>query len=185
MEHKQNKTSMRKLSLHEKNEQIGVQLASSTDKGSTEFNKAEHGGAEADSNTGVDFDDLSQEEWNELLASYSSEKEKECLTANRETCTPVLHHKCGGPIPDSSRGSPKRVEDSIWQALLRIIQAMADALSYHSAKMDVEILSSVATFVAGIDNLINDLNNPIKRDQEVTNDLAPRCCCSATLEKLS
>ncbi|KAJ1131506.1 hypothetical protein NDU88_009842 [Pleurodeles waltl] len=75
--------------------------------------------------------------------------------------------------PDSSRGSPRRAEDSAWPVLLRTFQTMADALSYHLDKMDVqvEILSSVATYVACIDKRIVDLNNLIKRAQEVTNDL--------------
>ncbi|KAJ1144620.1 hypothetical protein NDU88_010917 [Pleurodeles waltl] len=64
---------------------------------------------------------------------------------------------------------------------------MANALSYHSAKVDVqvEILSSIAALVAGIDKRINDLNSLIKRAQEATNNLVPRCYCSATLDKLS
>ncbi|KAJ1090434.1 hypothetical protein NDU88_003566 [Pleurodeles waltl] len=100
---------MRKLSPHEKYEQTGVQLAPSTEKGGIEFNKVEHGKAEADPNTGADFDDLIQEEWNELLASYSSVKGKECSTAHRESYTPVFNHNLGGPHLDSSRGSPGRV----------------------------------------------------------------------------
>ncbi|KAJ1123416.1 hypothetical protein NDU88_001886 [Pleurodeles waltl] len=49
----------------------------------------------------------------------------------------------------------------------------------------MEILSLVAVLVAGIDEHINYLNSLIKRAQKATNDLAPRCCCSATLDELS
>ncbi|KAJ1211159.1 hypothetical protein NDU88_006520 [Pleurodeles waltl] len=64
---------------------------------------------------------------------------------------------------------------------------MADVLTYHSAKMgvQVEILSSVAVYVAAIDKCIIELNNLIKRAQEETSDLVPRCCCSPILDKLS
>ncbi|KAJ1204775.1 hypothetical protein NDU88_000213 [Pleurodeles waltl] len=147
----------------------------------------QHSEAEADPNIEVNFEDLSQEEWNELLASFSLEQEKECLTAHREHRSPALYQNCGRSPTDSSRGSLGQAEDSAWTALLRTIQSRADALTYHSAKMDaqVEILSAVATHVAGIDRRINDLISLIKRQQEATNDLTPKCCCSATLGKLS
>ncbi|KAJ1134800.1 hypothetical protein NDU88_001248 [Pleurodeles waltl] len=51
--------------------------------------------------------------------------------------------------------------------------------------VQVEILRSVANLVAGIDKRINELNSLIKRAQEATNNLTPRCCSSATLDKLS
>ncbi|KAJ1132917.1 hypothetical protein NDU88_011218 [Pleurodeles waltl] len=78
--------------------------------------------------------------------------------------------------PDSSREFPGQAEDSAWPALLRTIQSMAIVLSYPSAKIyiQVEILSSVAIFVTGIDKRINHLNSLIKRAQEATNELAPR-----------
>ncbi|KAJ1149678.1 hypothetical protein NDU88_002483 [Pleurodeles waltl] len=73
--------STRKPSLYEKIEQSG-QRQRQPYKGGSELNKAEHGEAEADPNIEADFEDLSQEESNKLLASYSTEKGKERLTAH-------------------------------------------------------------------------------------------------------
>ncbi|KAJ1170888.1 hypothetical protein NDU88_002759 [Pleurodeles waltl] len=153
-----------------------------------EVNKVEHNEAEADLNIEEDFDDRSQEEWNDILTSYSSEKEKECPTALREPRTSAPYQNHGGSPPtDSKRESLEGAEDSAWPAVLRTIQSMADALSYHSAKLDVqvEILSSVAIFVSAIDKHFNDLKNIIKRAQEVTNDLTPKCCCCANFAERS
>ncbi|KAJ1199002.1 hypothetical protein NDU88_002840 [Pleurodeles waltl] len=136
-------------SPHEKIKESGQRQPDNQqpDKGGSELNKVEYSEAEADPNIGDDFDGLSQEEWNKLLTSYSSEKEKERLIAHRDSLSLATYQNCDRSPPDNSRGSPKQAEDNAWPALLRTIQSMADVPSYHSAKMDVQvgILSSVAT----------------------------------------
>ncbi|KAJ1202927.1 hypothetical protein NDU88_006722 [Pleurodeles waltl] len=87
-------SSTRKTSPHEEIEQRD-QRQKQPDKGSSEVFKVEHSEAEADPNIEADFDDLSQEQQKELLASYS-EKEKECLTAHQESRSPASYQSCGG-----------------------------------------------------------------------------------------
>ncbi|KAJ1132160.1 hypothetical protein NDU88_010487 [Pleurodeles waltl] len=64
---------------------------------------------------------------------------------------------------------------------------MADAYIYHLGKMDVqtEVLNILAAHVAKTDWRIGELKNLIKRAQEETMELTPRCTCSPVLEKLS
>ncbi|KAJ1134799.1 hypothetical protein NDU88_001247 [Pleurodeles waltl] len=83
MAHERKLSSTRKSSPHEMIEPRGLRQRQ-PDKGGSELHKAEHSEVEADPNIETDFKDLSQEEWKELLTSYSSEKEKECSTAHQQ-----------------------------------------------------------------------------------------------------
>ncbi|KAJ1144621.1 hypothetical protein NDU88_010918 [Pleurodeles waltl] len=85
-------SSTRKPSPHEKIEQSGQRQP---DKGSPELNKAEYSETETDPSIEADFDDLLQEEWNELLTSYSAEKEKECSATHQEPRTPAPYQNRG------------------------------------------------------------------------------------------
>ncbi|KAJ1190998.1 hypothetical protein NDU88_000315 [Pleurodeles waltl] len=76
---------------------------------------------------------------------------------------------------------------SAWPQLLQTLQATVLALNYHSSKLDVKVdlLNTLASYVAYIDQKIENLNQLISRAQTTANYVQPTCCCSRFIESLS
>ncbi|KAJ1156831.1 hypothetical protein NDU88_009548 [Pleurodeles waltl] len=76
---------------------------------------------------------------------------------------------------------------SAWPQLLQTLQSTVLALNYHSDKLDVKVdlLKTLASYVAGIDKKIENLNQLITRPQTSSNYVEPTCCCSKIIESLS
>ncbi|KAJ1131152.1 hypothetical protein NDU88_009495 [Pleurodeles waltl] len=76
---------------------------------------------------------------------------------------------------------------SAWPQLLQTLQSTVMALNYHSDKHDVQVdlLNTLASYVAGIDKKIENLNQVITRAQTSSNYVQPSCCCSPIIESLS
>ncbi|KAJ1109763.1 hypothetical protein NDU88_007122 [Pleurodeles waltl] len=74
-----------------------------------------------------------------------------------------------------------------WPQLPQTLQSNVLALNYHSDKLDVQVdlLKTLASYVAGIDQTIENLNQLITRAQTSTNYEQPTCCCSPIIESLS
>ncbi|KAJ1105113.1 hypothetical protein NDU88_002521 [Pleurodeles waltl] len=101
----------------------------------------------------------------------------------------LLSDSLSGVVKESNHvASPTLTEtSSAWPQLLQTLHSTVLALNYHSDKLDVQVdlLNTLAFYVAGIDKKIENLNQLISRAQTSANYVKLTCCCSPTIESLS
>ncbi|KAJ1118275.1 hypothetical protein NDU88_006470 [Pleurodeles waltl] len=94
-----------------------------------------------------------------------------------------------GAVKESNPVFPPTLMEasSAWHQLLQTLQSTVLALNYHSDKLDVQVdvLNTLASYVAHIDHKIENLNKLTTRAQTSSNYVQPTCCCSPIIESLS
>ncbi|KAJ1117094.1 hypothetical protein NDU88_005294 [Pleurodeles waltl] len=138
----------------------------------------------------LEFSELTQEDWNELLPSYVSDKDhKSSVEATEDTeTTEEIPPLSGEPHFGNTAEQMVKSNKGALPSLLKTIQSIVNAMFDHSVKMDIqsEVLNTVAAQVVVIDGKIAKLNkNLIKRAQDDTSELTPRYNCSQVLQKLN